>query len=295
MKNRICVGFFLSAIMLSQAPVSFAGKKSQTKKVDESFCKLPDMLQNLPKGVVEQIDVYLPESSLGALAQVNHQNQEQVEVHRLSEKKRQLCENISFHGSGLTDNGLIKLFTKAFLPVDADGNRIPNTFIKGLDLSKNYDLTVASLEFISQNFPQLEELNLSDNYFGDEIGPALRELTQLRNLNLSYTQITGGIMIHLSELKNLVTLDVSRNITVTDDGMPDLIGASKLRQLRTIGTSVGTKFAFTAVDFPDLDLEFFKKNTNWFEKTKKRFDSRYEQGILIKDRRDAVSRPLVAP
>ena len=71
--------------------------------------------------------------------------------------------------------------------------------------------------------------------FGDDDMIHLKELTSLKELSLCDAQITDAGMKHLRQLTNLVVLDLSYCPHVSEAGLRELEGLTKLRSVRSEG------------------------------------------------------------
>ncbi|XP_062081292.1 receptor-like protein 6 [Humulus lupulus] len=83
----------------------------------------------------------------------------------------------------------------------------------GLDLSSSY--LYGSIDSTSSlfNLTHLQSLDLADNHFNySQIPRAIKRLSMLTNLNLSYSVFSGQIPSEVSELSKLSNLDLSYNI-----------------------------------------------------------------------------------
>ncbi|MFS8014066.1 putative leucine-rich repeat-containing, plant-type, leucine-rich repeat domain superfamily [Helianthus anomalus] len=82
----------------------------------------------------------------------------------------------------------------------------------GLDLSSSFLYGPIDSNNSLFNLIHLRTLNLADNNFDfSQIPSGIGQLSQLANLNLSFSFFSGEVPIQISQLRNLVSLDLSRN------------------------------------------------------------------------------------
>ncbi|KAF5762724.1 putative leucine-rich repeat-containing, plant-type, leucine-rich repeat domain superfamily [Helianthus annuus] len=82
----------------------------------------------------------------------------------------------------------------------------------GLDLSSSFLYGTISSNNSLFDLIHLRTLNLADNDFdSSQIPSGIGQLSQLANLNLSFSAFSGEVPKQFSQLKNLVSLDLSRN------------------------------------------------------------------------------------
>ncbi|KAJ0691574.1 putative leucine-rich repeat domain superfamily [Helianthus annuus] len=89
----------------------------------------------------------------------------------------------------------------------------------GLDLSSSFLSGPISSNNSLFNLIHLRTLNLADNHFlNSQIPSGIGRLSQLANLNLSYSHFSGEVPKQISHLRNLVSLDLSGNwYRITDN------------------------------------------------------------------------------
>ncbi|KAL9994655.1 putative leucine-rich repeat domain superfamily [Helianthus debilis subsp. tardiflorus] len=93
-----------------------------------------------------------------------------------------------------------------------DGVECSFGHVIGLDLSSSFLYGPIDSNNSLFNLIHLRTLNLADNDFGSsQIPSGVGRLSQLANLNLSYSVFSGEVPKQISQLRNLVSLDLSRN------------------------------------------------------------------------------------
>ncbi|KAI4387379.1 hypothetical protein MLD38_005217 [Melastoma candidum] len=103
----------------------------------------------------------------------------------------------------------------------------------GLDLSEGCLSGRIDTEASIFNLVHLEELSLAYNSFdGSPFPTALRRLTRLMRLNLSSTGFAGEVVPELTKLRNLSSLDLSRNGAMNASSLEELLQSlNKLEEL----------------------------------------------------------------
>ncbi len=91
-----------------------------------------------------------------------------------------------------------------------------------LDLSENRNLSDASLRYL-KDLPQLRELNLSSTNISSRGMEHLSELPHLERLILTYcNHMSDAVVKHLRSLNNLEYLDIQRCLSITRAGVNKL-------------------------------------------------------------------------
>ena len=117
--------------------------------------------------------------------------------------------------------------------IGSENNVVPNQ--KKLDLS-NQGLTKISQDVFKKTY--LEELNVSGNKLTGTLPAEIRQLKNLRILNVSNNQMTG-VPAEIGQLQNLQILDLSNNQLT---GLPNELGNLKnLQILNLSGNSYSTQ------------------------------------------------------
>nr|XP_023877739.1 receptor-like protein EIX2 [Quercus suber] len=141
-------------------------------------------------------------------------------------------------------------------------------WLSGLPLLQHLDLSSADLSKASDwlqeinKLPSLLELDLSWNQFQGPILVHLQNLTSLRHLDLSWNQFQGPIPVHLQNLTSLRHLDLSDN--AFNSSIPNwLYSFSHLEFLNlgsnilqgTISSAIGNLTSAISIDLSSNELE----------------------------------------
>ena len=89
--------------------------------------------------------------------------------------------------------------------------------------------------------PSLNYLDMAHNDLSDSVMANLKQLTDLRVLNLGFTGIGDGALIDLGTLKSLSILDISNNRKIDDGGILHLLTLPNLNTLVLFDTRVTVK------------------------------------------------------
>ncbi|KAM1434714.1 hypothetical protein ACFX13_043483 [Malus domestica] len=122
-----------------------------------------------------------------------------------------------------------------------------NNFSSASQLTELTELTLdqvsyfGSLSSLSWNFPYLQTLNLSNNFFSGSIPDSLSNLTRLSRLGLSGNSFFGAIPDSIGSLSNLEELFLDNNRL--DGAIPQsLHGMAQLKRLELQGNQLGGEF-----------------------------------------------------
>ncbi|EFC40074.1 predicted protein [Naegleria gruberi] len=108
-----------------------------------------------------------------------------------------------------------------------------------LDVSNCPNLSVVGVKFISQ-MENLNNLNISCNYIGDEGAKIISEMSQLTDLNISYSKIGNTGAMYISQLGKLTTLNISTN-NIGAEGAKSLSHLSQLTDLNINANNIETE------------------------------------------------------
>jgi Leucine-rich repeat (LRR) protein len=104
---------------------------------------------------------------------------------------------------------------------------MPNLRALRLDQSLVSDATVAEIS----KFPKLEDLNLESCDISDAGMLSIAKRESLKRLRVAKTKITDVGLSHIKEMRQLELLDLSDCNKITSDGLANLKGLTKLRNL----------------------------------------------------------------
>ena len=107
---------------------------------------------------------------------------------------------------------------------------LPNDDITELWLQNN---NITQIIKISQNLGGLTRLHLQNNNINDIEEQAFEQCMHLQYLNISHNQLTKMRYAHLSDLNNLITLDLSSNkLTYLEPAFITFTNMKRLQELR---------------------------------------------------------------
>lgn len=135
--------------------------------------------------------------------------------------------------------------------------------IRSIRLGKVNDLLSEEMNEIS-GLKQLRDLNLSRSNMDDNALYHLTNLPQLRNLNLSNTSLTDNGLEPIGKFTKLKNLNLSKT-KITGSGLSELSNCKKLTELNLSGTELRPKYLMLMKEFTNL-IKLDLSNTNVTQK-----------------------------